>query len=385
MNGGEELRNYNDLTNVHNRDQEDGYSNWICKDIIGHKLQNRRYYVKVLWDNGESSWESLNIMKASDPMKVSKYATIHELNDKHGWRWTKRFARNPTKFIRMARIFRMQQRAASRTFKFGIEVPKNLQHARKLDTKTETDLWAEAIRKEIQSLLELSTFRILKKGQRTVKGYRLIPIHFVFDVKFDLRRKARLVAGGHTTTPSSEDIYSGVVSIENVRIALMLADANHMEVVAADVGNAFLYGETKEKLYTIAGPEFGEYSGCLMIIVKSLYGLRTSAARWHEALSAVLRKMGYFPCKADPDLWIIDKETHYEYICVYVDDLIVISKDLMSVIGEIKKVGNYTLKGVGEPEYYLGGDVKRVVNKDGSKTTILSAKTYITNVCEKIE
>ena len=86
MNGGEELRNYNDLINVHNRDQEDGYSNWICKDIIGHKLQNRRYYVKVLWDNGESSWESLNIMKASDPMKVSKYATIHELNDKHGWR-----------------------------------------------------------------------------------------------------------------------------------------------------------------------------------------------------------------------------------------------------------------------------------------------------------
>jgi hypothetical protein len=40
----------------------------------------------------------------------------------------------------------------------------------------------------------------------------------VFDVKFDGRRKARLVAGGNHTEPTKEDIYSGVVSIEAVRM-----------------------------------------------------------------------------------------------------------------------------------------------------------------------
>lgn len=385
LNGGEELRDYNDLINIHNKKFEDGFENWKCDKITGHKIENRKYFVKVLWDNGEETFEALNIMKTAEPLKVSKYVVKHNLTDKHGWRWTKRFARNSTKFLRLARIFKSQMKNAVKMFKFGVQVPKSVKEALEFDKKNKTNLWAEAIRKEIEQLLEYKTFKILKRGQRNLPGLKFIPLHFVFDVKFDLRRKARLVAGGHRTQPANEDIYSGVVSIENVRIAMMLADANKMEVVAADVGNAFLYGHTKAKLYSVAGPEFGEFAGCTLVIVKSIYGLRTSAARWHEAFSEQLRKFGYFPCKIDPDLWIIDKGDHYEYICVYVDDLIIISKDPMELIGKLKNEANYILKGVGEPEYYLGGDVRRIKNADGSKTTILSAKTYIKNVCDKIE
>lgn len=184
----------------------------------------------------------------------------------------------------------------------------------------------------------------MKRGIRKLAGFRYIHLYFVFDVKYDLRRKTRLVDGGNTTSPSIEDIYSGVVSIESVRIALLLADANNLEVLATDVGNAFLYGTTKEKLYTFAGP-----------------------------------------CKAYPDVWIRDKDTHYEYINVYIDDLIIISKDPMAVTRELKDIANYTLKGVGVPEYYLGGDIKREKGKDGRKHTTISAKTYIRNVCKKIE
>ena len=40
---------------------------------------------------------------------------------------------------------------------------------------------------------------------------------------------------------------------------------------AADVGNAFLYGKTKEKVYIVAGQEFGStMAGRILIIVKSL-------------------------------------------------------------------------------------------------------------------
>jgi hypothetical protein len=38
-----------------------------------------------------------------------------------------------------------------------------------------------------------------------------------------------------------------------------------------------------------------------------------------------------------------------------VDDAIVLSKDPMLVIQELKRT--YIMKGVGEPQYYLGGDV----------------------------
>jgi hypothetical protein len=42
---------------------------------------------------------------------------------------------------------------------------------------------------------------------------------------------------------------------------------------ACDIGNAFLYGKTKEKVYISAGPEFGvDLYGKNLIIDKSLYG-----------------------------------------------------------------------------------------------------------------
>jgi hypothetical protein len=75
----------------------------------------------------------------------------------------------------------------------------------------------------------------------------------------------------------------------------------------------------------------------------------------------------------------------YEYIAVYVDDLIIASKSPMAIIKELEKIGKYEFKGVGEPEYYLGGDVSRNKNKNESISTVLSAKTYILNVCDKIE
>jgi hypothetical protein len=46
-----------------------------------------------------------------------------------------------------------------------------------------------------------------------LEGYKNIIVHFVFDVKHDLRHKARLVAGGHLTDPSTDGTYSGVVNL----------------------------------------------------------------------------------------------------------------------------------------------------------------------------
>ena len=59
------------------------------------------------------------------------------------------------------------------------------------------------------------------------------------------------------TDPSLEEIFSGVVSMETVRITFVVARQNKMEVVAGDVGNAFLNGWTKELVFFIAGQEFG--------------------------------------------------------------------------------------------------------------------------------
>ena len=76
----------------------------------------------------------------------------------------------------------------------------------------------------------------------------------IFDVKVDFTRKARFVAGGHMTNPPTSLTYSSVVSRDSVRIAFLLAALNDIDILAADVGNAYLNAPTKEKVYTTAGP-----------------------------------------------------------------------------------------------------------------------------------
>jgi hypothetical protein len=114
----------------------------------------------------------------------------------------------------------------------------------------------------------------------------------VFDVKYDLRHKAKLVAGGSWTVNDKEDIYSGDVCMDTVRIGFFLGELYGLSCCACDIGNAFLYGNTKEKVYITAGPKFGvDLHAKNLIIDKYLYGLKTSAARFHEHLSESLLRL----------------------------------------------------------------------------------------------
>ena len=64
-------------------------------------------------------------------------------------------------------------------------------------------------------------------------------VHQVFAVKFDGRHKARLVADSHLTPEPIGNIYSGVVSLRNLRLAIFLGKLNHPELWGADIGNAY--------------------------------------------------------------------------------------------------------------------------------------------------
>ena len=126
------------------------------------------------------------------------------------------------------------------------------------------------------------------------------------------------------------------------------------------VRKRFLQSQCKEKIYTIAGPEFGpKLQGKVLVMNKSIYGLRSASASFHEHCARVLHKIGFKPSHADPDLWMKDCKTHYEYVATWVDDVLVMSKEPLKVIQDFKEAGEYELKGVGAPEYYLGGDLQQ--------------------------
>ena len=164
------------------------------------------------------------------------------------------------------------------------------------------------------------------------------------------------MANGSCTPVDSEEAYAGIVGMETVHLGFFLAEINGLKVCAVDISSAYLYAKTREKWYIIAGPKFGELEGEKLVIDRSLYGLHTSGAHFHEHLGQKLHHMGYTPSRTDPNFWISrHPDGHYEYISNYVDDVICFSRNPMKVIEEIRS--DYMLMGVSEPEYYLGGNV----------------------------
>ena len=101
-------------------------------------------------------------------------------------------------------------------------------------------------------------------------------------------RKARLVADGHTTALSSSITCSSVVSRESVRIAFLLVSLNDLDIIACDIGNAYLNAKFREKLWTESGTEFGTEKGMVMIISRALYVLKSSGAAWRGKLAEPL-------------------------------------------------------------------------------------------------
>ena len=59
-----------------------------------------------------------------------------------------------------------------------------------------------------------------------------------------------------------------------------------------------------------------------------------------------MRDMGFFPSKADGDVWMRKSGNIYEYVAVYVDDLAIAVKDPKSFTDQLIQKYNYKLKGV---------------------------------------
>ena len=173
------------------------------------------------------------------------------------------------------------------------------------------------------------------------------------------RHKARLVAGGHLTDTPVDSVYSSIISLRGIRIVAFLAELNGLNTWSTDVGNAYLESYTKEKVYIVAGPEFGERQGHTLIIVRALYSLKSSGLRWRERFADVLKEMGFTSSYAEPDIWMGHKGDHWEYVAVYVDDLLIASREPNLIIQLLEEVHRFKLKGSGPTSFHLGCDFTR--------------------------
>jgi Reverse transcriptase (RNA-dependent DNA polymerase) len=115
-------------------------------------------------------------------------------------------------------------------------------------------------------------------------------------------------------------------------LVVFLAKLNSLELWGADIGNAYLEAKTKEKVYISGGPAFGLLEGHTLLVDKDIYGLRSSGLCWHQRFADVLRAMGFIPRKAKADIWMRENNNLYEYIAVYVDDLLIAARNPKDIV-----------------------------------------------------
>ncbi len=355
------------------------------------KMTTVGWQLLVEWRTGGCEWVPLKSLKQSNPVELAEYAVANNIQDEPAFRWWVPHTLRTRDRI----IAKVKSRYWVTTHKFGIRLPKTVKEALKIDEETGTTFWRDAIKKEMSNVKVAfkkwgkGTVDDARSGQR-LPAYQEIQCHMIFDIKMDgkFTRKARFVAGGHTTDPPSSITYSSVVSRDSVRIAFMLAALNDLDLSACDIGNAYLNAPCREKIWTLAGPEFDEDEGEVMIVVRALYGLKSSGAAWRAMFAESLTGLGYVPTKADPDVWIKpetkpDGTEYYAMILVYVDDCLHIHHNCKTLMDRLNQI--YRLKeDPCEPERYLGANIKKFV-VGTSVRYAMCCTDYVTSAIANLE
>eukprot|EP00804_Cyclotella_cryptica_P023948 CCRYP_010054-RA/>CCRYP_010054-RA protein AED:0.31 eAED:0.32 QI:0/0/0/1/0.5/0.33/3/0/420 len=187
------------------------------------------------WTDGSTSWQKLSNFKESHPLQVAEFAFAAQIADEPAFNWWRNWVLKKRDRI----ISFVKRRSAGyhkRTHKYGIELRKTVEEAYAIDRATGTTFWHDAIEKEMNNVRV--SFDVLADGVAPPADHWYIHCHLIFDIKMeDYHRKARLVAGGHVTKAPATLTYASVVSRETVRIALLIAALNDIDIWATDVLN----------------------------------------------------------------------------------------------------------------------------------------------------
>ena len=187
----------------------------------------------------------------------------------------------------------------------------------------------------------------------------------------------------------AQSTYASVVSRDSVRIGFLIAALNDLDILARDIGNAYLNAPCKEKVHVTIVDDllFGpEHRNKTAVIARALYGLKSAGNSWRQHLSSRLREeLNYFPCQADQDVYMKESikpngEKYWSYIIVYVDDILCIHHDPRIPMKQISNIYRMKDGSISTPKVYLGANIKEWSSQDengqSSHCWAQSSETY---------
>ncbi len=165
----------------------------------------------------------------------------------------------------------------------------------------------------------------------------------------------------------------------SIRTIIALAARHKLILSQADVDKAHLHGDLEEQLYMknpqgILDPK---YSGKVLKLSKSLYGLKQAGRVWNHRINSELCSLVYTPTQSDHCVYHLHNSAGHHYIALYVDDLLFASA-CQAEVDRVKAAlhSKFGIKDLGEAEFIIGIQIQR----RPSGEIFLSQKAYLLDV-----
>ena len=173
----EELISYNQLfehlENVQDNDMGMDQELNRFRTIIGHQgpllasdpdWKASKYNVQVEWETWEITFEPLSIIATDDQVTCAAYAKENDLVALEGWRRFRSLAMKDKVLARAIKQSKIRQIRRSQIYMFGYLIPRDYMEAMQFDSENKNSKWYDAIKLEMESMLEYKVFKKWDKG-----------------------------------------------------------------------------------------------------------------------------------------------------------------------------------------------------------------------------
>ena len=110
-------------------------------------------------------FEPLSIIAADDPVTCAAYAKENDLLALEGWCRFRSLAKKDKVLARAIKQSKIRQVRRSQTYMFGYLIPRNYMEAMQYDSENKNSKWYDAIKLEMESMLE---YKVFKKWDKAI-------------------------------------------------------------------------------------------------------------------------------------------------------------------------------------------------------------------------
>ena len=103
---------------------------------------------RVKWKDGTNTWVPLKDLKESNPVEIAEYVTARGISDEPAFAWWVPHTLRKRDII----VAAVTTRVRKSSHKYGIEIPRDIEHAKELDRNNGSTFWMDALKLEMTNV-----------------------------------------------------------------------------------------------------------------------------------------------------------------------------------------------------------------------------------------